>query len=110
MVIFGDETLVPQPGFVYEITIKNLTNTNTNKTANYSYRAVFDYADTSNYGTQLNNITIDTKDLIAVSGKTKTYYAPIGEEIDLDAIIEKWYNTNTIKLYRWKEHKNNSNS
>lgn len=88
MVIFGDETLIPQPGFVYEITINNLKNTNTNKTDSYSYRAAFEYADSSNYGQELNSITIDTKDLIAVSGTTKTYYAPIGEEIDLDAILD----------------------
>ena len=105
MVIFGDETLVPQPGFVYEITIKNLTNTNTNKTATYSYRAVFDYADTSNYGTQLNSITIDTKDLIGVSGKTKTYYAPIGEEIDLDAIIDEGV---LNKKITWNSSDNNA--
>ena len=88
MVIFGDETLIPQPGFVYNVTINNLTNTNTNKTASYSYRTVFEYADTSKYGTELNSITIDTKDLIGVSGRTKTYYAPIGEKIDLDTIID----------------------
>ena len=104
MIIFGDETLIPQPGFVYEITIKNITNTNTNKSVNYTYRAAFDYADTSNYGTTLNNITIDTKDLIAVSGKTKTYYAPVGEEIDLDAIIDEGVLDTKLT---WKSSDNN---
>ena len=42
-VIFKNETLIPQPGFVYEITIKNLTDLNTDSAVDYIYRSRFEY-------------------------------------------------------------------
>ena len=86
-VIFGDKTLIPQPGFVYEITITGLKNASGN-VVSYSYRSAFDYGDVSKYGTPVSNISIDGKDNIAVPGQTNTYYVPIGEESDFDVILD----------------------
>ena len=104
MVIFGNETLIPQPGFVYEITIRNLKDTKTEGTTSYTYRSVFEYADTSKYSANSTNLSIDSKNLRAVSGENKTYFIPIGEYVDLDATLEE----NLIdKKLTWSTSNNN---
>lgn len=86
-VIFGDSSLVPQPGFVYQIKITGLKNAS-GSAVEYTYRSAFDYGDESLYGSTTSNITIDAKDNIPVPNTSKTYYVPIGEESDFDVILD----------------------
>lgn len=87
-VIFGDSTLVPQPGFVYEITVTGLKNASGN-TVSYSYRSVFEYGDVSQYGTPASNIAITPAEgVVKVPNQNATYYAPIGEETDFNVTLD----------------------
>ena len=87
-VIFGDSTMVPQPGFVYEITVNGLKDENGN-TVSYTYRSAFDYADESKYGSPLSNIDITIpENICADPNQSGKYYVPVGEEVDFGAQID----------------------
>lgn len=104
LVIFGNETLIPQPGFVYEITISNIKDKRDNSMTSYTYRSVFEYADTSKYDVASTNVSIVNKNLSSVSGENKTYYIPVGEPIDLDVTL----NDNLLdKKITWSTSNNN---
>ena len=95
-VIFGDSSLVPQPGFVYEIAVSNLTNISTGATnASYKYRSVFEYADTSKYPTSVNSVKIDRSTLKKV-GSANKYYVPVDRDFKLNAILDA--NVTDIKV------------
>lgn len=99
-VIFYDKNIVPIEGDIYEITVKNLTDSSGNNT-NYTYRTVFKYADTSNYPNKLTNIDI-TCDENLTKTTTDTYKGKEGTIAKLTAkfnsdaqnIAVKWSSSN----------------
>ncbi len=102
--IMYDSSIVPQPGYVYEITIHGLKNEDTNNIEDYTYRSVFEYADISNYPTSVNNLSIEIPENtdFKYDADNEAYMLPIGQEIDLDvyldtSIVDKkvtWSSTN----------------
>ena len=62
-VIMYDSSIVPQAGYVYEITLHGLKDDETGKDVDYTYRSVFEYADVSNYADTINSIEIETPEL-----------------------------------------------
>lgn len=78
-VIFYDKNINPVEGDVYEITVKNLTDSSGNYT-NYTYRIVFKYADTSSYPNKLTNIDI-TCDENLTKTTTDTYKGKEGTKV-----------------------------
>lgn len=103
-VIMYDSSIVPQPGYVYEITIHGLKNEDTNSIEDYTYRSVFEYADISNYPTTVNNLSIEIPENtdFKYDADNEAYMLPIGQEINLDvnldeSIVDKkvtWSSTN----------------
>jgi len=102
-VIFGNETLVPQPGFVYEITVGNLNDPSNNTTTSYTYRSRFEYGDTSKNETDIKTLSIDAENLSKVGGQDNTYYIPIGEKVKLNAKLD---DDLLDKKIRWSMEKN----
>jgi len=80
MVIFYDNSLIPQAEYVYEITLDNLTDNSTGANTSYKYRAVFQYADDGKTPVLATNIKINTEKVKAVSGEENVYFVPINEE------------------------------
>lgn len=103
-VVMYDSSIVPQPGYVYEITIHGLKNEDTNNIEDYTYRSVFEYADVSNYPTSVNNLSIKIPENtdFKYDEDNEAYMLPIGQEINLDvdldeSIVDKkvtWSSTN----------------
>ena len=62
-VIMYDSSIVPQAGYVYEITLHDLKEDATGKDVDYTYRSVFEYADVSNYADTINSIEIEEPEL-----------------------------------------------
>ena len=94
-VIFYDSTIVPEEGYVYEITLHNVIDRSTNRNVDYTYRSAFEYADISHSPTKLDNIKIqlsqeakEEKKIVEIEGERNLYYVPIGEEIKLEAVID----------------------
>ncbi len=86
-VVFYDSTIVPEVGYVYEITIHNLLDENTNRSTDYKYRAVFQYADEDSNPTGVTKISLtnlEKNGIKEVNGKPGTYYVPIGETVNFD--------------------------
>ena len=95
-VIMYDSTIVPQAGYVYEITLHGLKDDETGKNVDYTYRSVFEYADVSNYADTINSIEIETPEL---EKEGEIYQATLGQEIDLNVKID---NTEVIdKKVTW---------
>ena len=103
-VIMYDSSILPQPGYVYEITIHGLKNEDTNNIEDYTYRSVFEYADVSNYPTSVNTLSIEIPENtdFKYDEDNEAYMLPIGQEINLDvnldeSIVDKkvtWSSTN----------------
>lgn len=87
-VVFYDSSIYPEQGYVYEITVHNLLDEDTNKTVDYTYRSVFEYADENNYPTSSNSIKIDASKLSKVTGEN-VYYVPVGEESKASVILDE---------------------
>ena len=87
-VVFYNSEIVPEEGYVYQITVHNLLNDDTNSTEDYTYRSVFEYADEENYqpSDATLSIEIDADNMQKVEGATNTYTIPIGKEIKLNVI------------------------
>ena len=95
-VIMYDSSIVPQVGYVYEITLHRLKDDETGKNVDYTYRSVFEYADVSNYADTINSIEIETAEL---EKEGEIYQATLGQEIDLNVKID---NTEVIdKKVTW---------
>lgn len=86
--VFYDSSIYPEQGHVYEITVHNLLDETTNKTVDYTYRSVFEYADESNYPTASNSIKIDASRLAKVTDEN-VYYVPVGEESKVSVILDE---------------------
>ena len=85
-VIMYDSSIIPQAGYVYEVTINGLKDNITGQDADYTYRAVFDYADTNNYVDTIKDIKIEEPQDMQKNGET--YVTEVGKEIKLNAIID----------------------
>ena len=85
-VVFYNSEILPEEGYVYEITVHGLTENSTNKEVDYTYRSVFEYADEENYQGSDSALTIevDETNMQKVEGKENTYTMPVGEEIKLN--------------------------
>lgn len=85
-VVFYNSDIVPEEGYVYEITLHNLTEDSTNKETDYTYRTVFEYADEENYQSSNSYLTIevDEANMQKVEGQENTYTIPLGQEIKLN--------------------------
>ena len=85
-VVFYNSAILPEEGYIYEITVHNLTENSTNKEVDYTYRSVFEYADEENYQGSDSSLTIevDETNMQKVEGKENTYTMPVGEEIKLN--------------------------
>ena len=84
-VVIYDSSIVPQAGYVYEITLHGLKDDETGKNVDYTYRSVFEYADVSNYADTINSIEIETPEL---EKDEEIYQATLGQEIDLNVKID----------------------
>ena len=84
-VIMYDSSIVPQAGYVYEITLHDLKDDETGKDVDYTYRSVFEYADVSNYVDTINSIEIEEPEL---DKDEEIYQATLGQEINLNAKID----------------------
>ena len=87
-VIMYDSTIVPEPGYVYEITINGLQNNNTGAIESYTYRAAFEYADLDNYPTSISEISIKLPTEIVKVDDSDVYYVPVNEEIKFGANVD----------------------
>mgnify|MGYP001861401581 CR=1 FL=1 len=95
-VIMYDSSIIPQAGYVYEVTIHGLKDDTTGQDVDYTYRAVFEYADTSNYADTINSIEIEEPEL---DKDGEIYQATLGQEIKLNVKID---NTEVIdKKVTW---------
>ena len=85
-VVFYNSEIVPEEGYVYEITVHGLTENSTSKEVDYTYRSVFEYADEENYQGSDSSLTIevDETNMQKVEGKENTYTIPLGQEIKLN--------------------------
>ena len=87
-IIMYDSKIIPQQGYVYEITLNNLKDKATGALTKYTYRTVFEYGDTDNYPSGLSGIKISVpENLKKVNGKD-VYYVPIDEETELNVNID----------------------
>ena len=86
-VAFFNSQIVPENGYVYEITVHNLKNDDTNSTEDYTYRSVFEYADEANIPSANGalSIEIDSENMYKVDGRENVYNIPIGVEVKLSA-------------------------
>ena len=84
-VVIYDSSIVPQAGYVYEITLHDLKEDATGKDVDYTYRSVFEYADVSNYADTINSIEIEEPEL---DKDGEIYQTTVGEEIKLNAKID----------------------
>ena len=87
-VIFYDYSIVPEQGYVYEITLNNILDEDTDLMTEYKYRAAFEYADVSSYPTTSNSISIEVPDNIKKVENENVYYVPVGEEVKLTAVLD----------------------
>lgn len=102
-VVFYDSTIIPEMGHVYEITIYNLLDENTGRSANYTYRSVFQYADEKSNPTGVTKITLtnlEKNGIKEVENNPGVYYVPIGQtvnfDIDLGNVVDNkvtWYSS-----------------
>ena len=85
-VVFYNSEIVPEEGYVYEITVHGLTENDTDKEVDYTYRSVFEYADEENYQGSDSTLTIEVDEakMKKVEGKENTYTMPVGEELKLN--------------------------
>ena len=85
-VVFYNSEILPEEGYVYQITVHGLTENSTNKQVDYTYRSVFEYADEENYQGSDSALTIevDETNMQKVEGKENTYTMPVGQEIKLN--------------------------
>ena len=83
-ILFYDHDIEPMTGYVYEVTINNLTDVKKqNKNATYKYRTVFEYADSLMNPTTPNSMVIDTTNLYKMPDYKNVYQAPIGRALKL---------------------------
>lgn len=83
MAIFYDKSIIPQAGYVYEITLDNITDNDTGANTSYTYRSVFQFANDDRIPVLATDIEIDTSKVKPVSGVENTYYVPVNEEAKL---------------------------
>ena len=96
-VVIQDNSIVPQAGYVYEITLHGLQDNSTSQKVDFTYRAVFEYADVTNYPDSITQLSIEVPD--TMKKEENNYEAIIGKEIKLNAIID---NTEAIeKKLKW---------
>ena len=105
-VVMYDSSIVPQPGYVYKITLHGLKENDTSNIVDYTYRAVFEYADVNNYPTQqISKLEITVpEEITSIKDENENivYMLPIGEEVNLEIemdsdVVDKkvtWYSSN----------------
>ncbi len=102
-VVFFDYNIVPEAGYVYEITLHNIYDEEVGGQVDYTYRSVFANADDNNNPTTLTSLKIVSPDNSPkVEGEKYVYYVPIGEAVDFDveidsSVVDKkvtWYSSN----------------
>ena len=89
-VVIYDSSIVPQPGYVYEITLHGIKEDSTSKNVDYTYRSVFEYADVNNYPSTLDRLSIKIPEStdFKYDEDEEAYMIPIGEEINLDVDLD----------------------
>ena len=97
-VVIFDSSILPQAGYVYEITLHGLQNDETLTNEDFTYRAVFEYADTSNYPDSITSLSIEIPENLEKDGEN--YIAILGDEVKLNAIIDN--NEAINKKITWK--------
>lgn len=97
-VVIYDSSIIPEVGFVYEITLHDVKEDATNKIVDFTYRSAFEYADINNYPSQPTSIDIEIPENIKKVDEENIYYIPVGEDVDFNAIIDK---TVTNKKITW---------
>ncbi len=102
-VVFFDSNIVPEAGYVYEITLHNIYDEEVGRVIDYTYRSVFENADDNNNPTTLTNLKIISPyNSPKVEGEKYVYYVPIEEAVDFDveidsSVVDKkvtWYSSN----------------
>ena len=105
-VVMYDSSIVAQPGYVYKITLHGLKENDTSNIVDYTYRAVFEYADVNNYPTQqISKLEITVpEEITSIKDENENivYMLPIGEEVNLEIemdsdVVDKkvtWYSSN----------------
>ncbi len=94
-----DNTIIPLQGYVYEITIHNLKQLSTGTTTDYTYRSVFECADTTQ-NSKPTSITINVPNSLEKDTTQNAYRVYQGQEIKLTAILNPA--SCTYKLIDWK--------
>ncbi len=96
-VVFYDSSISPAAGEVYEITVKNVLDENTNKLVEYKYRTRFEYADTSKTEKRISSLNIETPEKLEKIDN-KTYLAQLGQTTKLNAKIGTTGTNEYIKM------------
>ena len=91
-VVIYDSDIVPQAGYVYKITLHGLKENATSRETDFSYRAVFEYADVNNYTDSIGSLSLEVPE--DLKQEENNYIATVGKEIKLNAIID---NTEAIE-------------
>ena len=106
-VVFYDSSIVPENGYVYQITVHNLQNDDTGLSEDYTYRSVFEYADEANIPVTEGNLSIDIdseyknsqyihlEDELSDTG-AKIYRVPIGVDVKFKAISDESVTDNKV--------------
>ena len=83
-ILLYEHEIEPMTGYVYEVTVSNLTDVKTNRNdATYKYRTVFEYADSLMNPSTSNSMKIDTTNLYKMEDYQNVYQAPIGRALKL---------------------------
>ena len=85
-VVIYDSDIVPQAGYVYKITLHGLEEKATSREVDFSYRAVFEYADINNYPDSIGSLSLEVPEDLEQNGNS--YTATVRKEIKLNAIID----------------------
>ena len=95
-VVFYNSSIVPENGYVYQITVHNLQNNNTGATEDYTYRSVFEYADEANMPVTEGalSITPDSEYIYKVS--EDVYKIPIGTQVKFKAVSDESVTDNKV--------------
>ncbi len=96
-VVFYDSSIRPTAGEVYEITVKNVLDEDTNKLVEYKYRTRFEYADTSKMEKRISSLSIEDPDKLE-KVDNKIYLAQLGQTAKLNAKIGTTGTNEYIKM------------
>lgn len=88
-VVMYDSTIIPAAGYVYEITLYDVEEDETGEVVDYTYRAVFEYADLSNYPSTLDEINIQVPSTLVKVQDEDVYYLPVGEQVKFSVTIDE---------------------